>query len=220
MTANAARLSIGATLTACLSLAALHVLSPEYDPSWRVISEYALGRYGWVLSLMFASWALGTWSLAFAIWSQVKTRAGRAGVVLLIVSGFGGAMASIFAINHPLHNLAGTIGLLGPIAVMIVSVSLSRTEAWSPARKALLWTANLNWLSVVLLFAALGAMMVTYKQAGGDMTAPPKVLPPGVIGLVGYANRLGVVVNWVWMVAVAWYAIRLSRTAQREAHLV
>jgi len=31
----------------------LHVLSPEFSPSRRVISEYALGHYPWVLSLMF-----------------------------------------------------------------------------------------------------------------------------------------------------------------------
>jgi hypothetical protein len=43
-------LATGATL---ILLAALHVLSPEFSPSWRVISEYALGHYAWVLSLMF-----------------------------------------------------------------------------------------------------------------------------------------------------------------------
>src|ERR1039457_5429987 len=53
----AAWLAITTTFVTILLLAALHVLSPEFSPSWRVISEYALGRYGWVLSLMFLSWA-------------------------------------------------------------------------------------------------------------------------------------------------------------------
>lgn len=214
MTANAARLSIGGVAIAFLALASLHILSPEYDPSWRVLSEYALGRYGWALSLMFVSWAVATWALAFALWPHVTTRAGRIGVALLAVSGLGGAMASVFEIPDPLHNVAGTIGLAGPIAVMIVSVSLSRTPPWSSVRKPLLWLANLNWIAVVLLFASLAALMITYKQAGGDMTTPPRELPPGVIGLVGYANRLSVLVDFLWMVTVAWYASRLREEAR------
>ena len=46
----AARLSIAAAGACLLLLASLHVLSPEFDPSFRVVSEYANGQYGWVLS--------------------------------------------------------------------------------------------------------------------------------------------------------------------------
>lgn len=56
----AAWLAILATSAAILLLAALHVLSPEFSPSWRVISEYAFGHYGWVLSLMFLSSGIGS----------------------------------------------------------------------------------------------------------------------------------------------------------------
>src|SRR6266536_807487 len=75
-----ARLSIAAAAAVLLLLASLHVLSPEFDPSWRVVSEYANGRYGWVLSLMFAAWAVSSWALVFTIRSQVTTRAGKLGV--------------------------------------------------------------------------------------------------------------------------------------------
>ena len=67
----AAWLAILATGAAILLLAALHVLSPEFSPSWRVISEYAFGHYSSVLSLMFLSSGIGTWALAVAIWPQV-----------------------------------------------------------------------------------------------------------------------------------------------------
>lgn len=77
-TALPARLAIAAAAATLLLLAGLHVLSPELDPSWRMVSEYANGRYGWVLSLMFVSWALSSWALAFAMWSHVKTAAGKA----------------------------------------------------------------------------------------------------------------------------------------------
>lgn len=74
-----ALLATGATV---LLLAALHVLSPEFSPSWRVISEYALGHYGWVLSLMFLCWGIGSWALSAALRPQITTRAGEIGRVV------------------------------------------------------------------------------------------------------------------------------------------
>jgi len=203
---TAARISFAASVAALVFLAALHILSPEFDPSWRMVSEYANGQYGWVLSLMFAFWALSSWTLAFAIWSQVGTRAGKIGLVFLIAAGIGEAMASVFDINHPLHGLAGLIGIGSlPVAAMLISVSLGRTQLWSTAKKVLLWTANLTWMSVLLLAATFAILIVTFTQAGGDMTAQVEVtvLPPGVIALVGWANRLLVVVYCVWVMIVA-----------------
>ena len=192
-------------------LAALHILSPEFDPSWRMVSEYANGQYGWVLSLMFVSWAVSSWALAFAIWSQVRTRAGKIGLVFLIAAGIGEAMASVFDINHPLHGLAGMIGIGSlPVAAMLISVSLGRTQAWSVAKKVLLWTANLTWVSVILMVATFILLIVTYTQAGGEMTSEVTVLPPGVIALVGWANRLLIVVYCVWVMTVARLAANSS----------
>jgi hypothetical protein len=68
--------AIAAASAALLMLASLHVLSPEFSPSWRMVSEYANGRYGWVLSLMFAVWGFSSLAVAFAIRSQMKTRSG------------------------------------------------------------------------------------------------------------------------------------------------
>lgn len=104
----AAWLAILATAVAILLLAALHILSPEFSPSWRMISEYAFGYYAWVLSIMFLSWGLGSWAIIVAIWSQVSTRAGRIGLWLLMVAGIGEAMASYFDIRHEIgHGIAG-----------------------------------------------------------------------------------------------------------------
>ena len=101
-------------MAALLLLASLHVLSPEFDPSFRMVSEYALGHYGWVLSLMFLAWGMSSWALAVAIWSQVKTRAGKVGLWFLVIAGIGEAMASVFDITHDIgHSIAGVLGLEG-----------------------------------------------------------------------------------------------------------
>jgi hypothetical protein len=209
---NAARMAIAAAAAVLLLLAGLHMLSPEFDTSWRMVSEYATGQYGWVLSLMFVSWALSSWALAFAIWPQVKTIAGRIGLVFLVAAGVGEAMASVFDITHPLHSLAALIGIPSlAIAAMLISVSLGRAKAWAPARKSMLWTANFTWISLVLMAASFAILIFTYMRAGGDMSAGViTTLPPGVIAVVGWANRLLVLVYCAWVMTVAWQAIKLD----------
>src|SRR5215469_8552459 len=124
--AIAALLAMGAAAAALLLLASLHVLSPEFDPSFRMVSEYALGRDAWVLSLMFLAWGISAWALAIALWSQVNTRAGKVGLWFLVIAGLGEAMASVFDITHDTgHSIAGVLGIVGfPIAALLLSVSL------------------------------------------------------------------------------------------------
>jgi Protein of unknown function (DUF998) len=205
----AARVAIAASVAVIALLTSLHMLSPEFDPAWRLVSEYATGRYGWVLSLMFVCWAFSSWALTLTIWSQVRTTAGKVGVAALVAAGVGEAMAAVFDINQPLHDVAGMLGVLGlPAAAMLISVSLTRTQGWSSARTALLWTANLNWIMLVLFVVAMIVMIVGYTQAGNRLT-------PEVIAVVGYPNRLGVVLSCVWVITVAWRALQLPVTARQ-----
>jgi hypothetical protein len=216
---HAARLAIAAGGAVLLLLGSLHILSPEFEPSWRAVSEYATGQYGWVLSLMFVAWAISSWTLAFAIRSQLTTRAGKIGLGMLVLAGAGEALAAVFDITQPLHGLAALFGVLGlPVAAMLISLALGRVPAWSPAKTALLWTANLTWLSVVALIAALVVMMNGYTQAGNQMT-------PDVIAVVGYVNRLLIVLYCAWAMTVAGFALALGtigtiRTQVRVVALV
>ena len=80
-------------------------------------------------------------------------------------------------------------------SLTLLSVSLGRTEAWSGAKKALMWIANLSWISVLQLTASLVLMTTQLAKAkGGHLPQhAPKSLLPGVFGLDGWANRLIVV---------------------------
>lgn len=40
------RIAAGLSVAFLGFLLLLHILEPEFDPSWRMISEYELGRYG------------------------------------------------------------------------------------------------------------------------------------------------------------------------------
>jgi hypothetical protein len=202
----------GATI---LLLTALHVLSPEFSPAWRVISEYAFGHYAWVLSLMFFCMGSSSWALATAIWSEVHTRGGQVGLWLLLIAGLGGVMASFFDVTHEIgHAIAGFLGVIGfPIAALLLSVALGRNENWRAARTRLLRVANLSWISVALLVAtpAIMTMQMSRLNGGHLPQHAPKDLPPGVLALDGWADRLIVLCNCSWVLLAAWRAIQLHR---------
>jgi hypothetical protein len=175
----AARLSFAAAALSLVLLAALHVLSPEFDPSWRMVSEYASGDYGWVLALMFLSMAGSSVALFFAIKSQIRTIAGKIGLVFLLAAAVGLAMAAMFDWKHNLHGLASMIGVPSlSIAPMLISVSLVRNQAWSSTRQLFLWSANLTWMSLVLMIAT---MFIGLSQSGGEF---------GPDVPIGWPNRL------------------------------
>ena len=214
--APAASVAIVAAVAQVALLGVLHVLSPELDPAWRVISEYAHGDHGLLLSVSFGAGACAAWALAVAVRSQVLTRPGRWGVAVLLVAGFGQALAAVFDIDHPLHDLAGILGTVGiAVAAVLVGVGLSRTEPWAGSSRVLLWTAQLPWVALVLFVATTALLGVTYTEAGGG--APPDgrslpldtVLPAGTIAVNGWFNRLIIVAGAAWIVTVAWLGIAI-----------
>ena len=92
MTRVAAYTAIALSAAVLVLLAALHATAaPEFDPSWRVVSEYANGRYGWVLSLLFACWSVSSWSLAYSLKPLRSSRTGRVGLWILVIAGLGQA---------------------------------------------------------------------------------------------------------------------------------
>jgi hypothetical protein len=212
---SAAWLAILATGATIFLFVSLHALSPEFSPSWRMISEYAFGHYAWVLSLMFLSWGIGSWTLVVTIWSQVHTNFGKVGLWFLIIAGIGEAMASVFDITHPIrHGIAGLLGVIGfPIAALLLSVALGRKETWSTARRPLLWIANLSWISVALLAVTLAILtMQMARITGGHLpTHAPKSLPPGVLALDGWADRLIVLSNCAWVLVAAYRTTQVRR---------
>ena len=197
MSRVAAQVSLATSMAALLCLVALHVLSPEFDPSWRVVSEYALGRHGWALSSMFIMWAVSSWALAYAVRPQMKTIGGRAGLVLLVVAGVGEALAAVFDLRRPaLHGLAGALGMPSlPVAALLISLTLARRPQWSATKDLLLWMAILTWMS----FLSVCVAMLTLTRRIGGLRLP-----------IGWPNRLLVAIYLAWAIAAAWPAMQVN----------
>ena len=208
---TAAHLSLGAVVTFLVLLASLPIIEPEFDPSWRFMSEYALGNYGWVMMIGFFSLALSCAALFAAIRSQISTKGGKIGLGFLLVVAAALVAAGIFpqdpvtakpdelTTHGNLHGLAAMVGIPGfAVAAVLISLSLVRNQAWFSARRSLLWMANLYWIALVAMFVYLG---VALPQAGG--------FGPGVY--VGWFNRLVVLAQCAWLMTVAWHATQLSK---------
>jgi hypothetical protein len=207
-----AKVSLIASVITILLLTSLLFLSPEFDPSFRPISDYALGDYGWVLSLMFFSWAVSAWALVVAITPHLKTIGGKIGLVFLALAGLGEMMGGLFDVTHPLHGAAFFIGVpCLPIAAIIISLKLSKSKPWSQVKKSLLWTANLTWISVVLMPITIAVMFIGLTNAGITPGPEVKELPDNVISLFGWANRLLVVLYCTWTATVAYYTLKLHK---------
>ena len=210
---RAAGVAITATSVAFIVLVILHVVSPEYQPSWRMVSEYANGRHAWLLSLMFGAWGLGSLALALALVPSVSGSLSHIGIAFLVLAGIGETMAAVFDINHRLHGLAAMIGIPSlPVAAALITLALRRSDgvAVPPA-----WAAHLTWISFVLMGAAMVVFMRSLSQAGVDVSAqaaPLTTLPAGVTPLVGWANRLLVVTYMVWVVLAALPLLRQPST--------
>ena len=208
---TAARLSFAGAATFLVLLVALHFIKPELDPSWRMVSEYEIGDFGWIMVLAFLSLAFSCATLFVAVRSQIRTTGGKIGLALLVVSGLGITIAAIFtadpitASNDELTThgtLHGVGALLGiptfPIAATLIGLSLARNREWSPARRSLLWTAGLIWIS---LLAFVVSMVVMLPRSGGEF---------GPDVLIGWPNRLFVAAMSAWLMVVARRADRLS----------
>jgi hypothetical protein len=209
---TAALMSFAAAGTFLVVLAGLHILEPEFDPSWRMVSEYAIGRYGWVMLLAFLSLALSCASLVVAIRSQIQAIGGKIGLGLLLLSAVGITLAGIFPIDpitgRPdeatthgmLHGVASLLGVpTFPLAAVLISRSLARMPTWSIRRQSLLWTAHLTWVSLLAMVVTLA---VTLPQAGGQFG-------PAVV--IGWPNRLMLLAYSAWLMLVALRAVKLSR---------
>ena len=209
---TAPKLAFITATTAMLLMLVLHVLSPEFSPSWRMVSEYALGQSAWVLSLMFISWAVSSWTLFFALKPHVKTRAGKVGVAILVVVGVGQFMASIFSVkDEAMHGVAGLLGLPTlPVAALLISYSLKRTYSLKSSKR-LIRLAHLTWIVFILLAVSVMIFINGLQNAGVKQGTPITELPNGVISFHGWINRALIIVYCLWTITAAQEAIRLRR---------
>jgi hypothetical protein len=200
-------LALVSALASLLALFVLHFLSPEFKPSWRMISEYAMGRHKGVLTTFFLCWGLSSIFLSLLLWSKVTTIWGTVGVILLFISSIGEIMGGLFDVNHKHHGLAFLLGVPTlPVAALLIGYDLIRTPGMKEQALSIVLSSHAPWISLVAMSASMAIMFSGFKKAGipvGPNEEPPKNVPPGVIAIAGYANRLLVICYVGWLIVMA-----------------
>lgn len=202
-TKRLAQITLGLSAAFLALLVLLHVLKPELDPSWRMISEYEIGRFGWLMRLAFFCWGGSVLALHLALRTQVARGAGQVGrwwLLVIAVFLFGAGLFATLPIDDPtitlvdnLHALCGAIVILTfPIAATLTARGLAR-GAWAGSRSLLFWATVLVWVGVVGYFA-------TYIIANLMNPDLPRVGPHVP---QGWPNRIMVVLYhaWLWVAA-------------------
>lgn len=190
------------------SLLTLRVVEPEFDPTWRFVSEYTLGRAGWLMTVAFITLSASLIGTAVSVLRHTRTVAGRLGLVLIGVGALGLLIAAAFTtdpITTPAdaHSRSGQLHILGasldfsPIGMLLVRWSLSRTRRWRSVRPKLMITAGVAAALMVAFAAALPRRPVRPGSVG---RVHRSAAPPDLPRLGGHC-RLGrtptdTVCNW------------------------
>jgi hypothetical protein len=211
-TRTAAVVAIVTAGTAAAALLVLHLLRPDLDPTWRFVSEYALGPFGFVMTVAFLAIAAASAGLVALMWGQARTVTGRIGAVLAAISGLGMLIAAVFPtdpITTPADEatLSGTLHLVGgqlnltPFAILLLTIGLRSARDWRPVLPAL-WAIVAVDLAVTVGFVATAA---TATDGFG----------PGVLSALLGRGMLAAYLAWV--VVAASHALRLPRAASGRA---
>jgi hypothetical protein len=195
----AAELSLAGAAAFSLLLILLHFLKPENDPSWRMISEYQIGRYGWLMQLAFFCWSIGVFALA-AVLSQHIFAIADIFLFVIAASIFGAGIFVTNPITTPnelqnraskLHTLFGAITIIGtPFVVTAIDWSLGGSPLVASIQPYLILLTLIVWLGFLMFVLA----MVYYGS---------KKIPLGPHAKIGWPNRFMVFTYIVWLVVIA-----------------
>jgi hypothetical protein len=157
--------SLAAILLALLCFSAvmlLHVVRGDVDPLRQVMSEYANGSHGPIMTVVFYAFGLSSLALAFRLRRAIGIRGvTRLFPLLLALAGVGLIAAGVFEVERPLvpdtleeviHSNASVVAFV----LLITSMFLFSLACRSDAR----WW-SFRWTSATLAITAAAAAMAT-----------------------------------------------------------
>ena len=180
-------------------VAVLHPLRRDLDPVGEVVSRYALGSYGRLLTLALVALGVGSAALVVALHASLSPPArSRTGLALLGVWSLGGLLAAAFPVNPPgfssgsgrVHTLAVTAGFLSlTVAAFLVPLRSRLDPAWDGYPRT----------GLVLALAVTGSLLAF-------ATGPEEVK--------GLTERVLLATQVAWLLVTARQATRATRPAR------
>ncbi len=191
----AAVYSRGATAFAVGLVVLLHWLEPEFDPSWRMLSEYSLGRYGVLMRAAFL--AGGTGVLAVAVALSQSAWPASLGLVLVAIGPLGAAFVDTDPITTPrtamsrrsnVHAALGSLFILGfPVTATVAGISAAGDPAVGPV---LAWASAAPWIALAWFLGTSRRYARPDAQGGPDVR-------------IGWPNRVSMLAYLGWVALAA-----------------
>jgi len=187
-----ALIAIGGIVYFVVTVVVLHFLRPEYNPINHAVSNYAVGPYGYLMTVAFYALALSVFSLAFGLTRSIAlTNLSRVAVLLLCFASIGMVVMGIFPGDvHALHPPATITGVihwtaagLSFLSIMIAAFLLS-----SSFRTDVRWQACQH-RCFVLALAMVGALLLYGILA--------------LVGWIGIGQRIYIAVCLLWLLVLA-----------------
>ena len=195
MPAGSAVYSLAAVPVAVDVVVALHVVEPEFDPSWRMMSEYSLGRYGVLMRVAFL--AGGSSVIAVAVALSGSAWPGSLGLVLVAIGPLGAAFVDTDPITTPRTMMSrrskvpaglGALFILGfPMAATVAGVAAAGDPE---AGQVLAWASVVPWIGLAWFVVA------TIRHASPDGRGAPEAR-------IGWPNRLSILTYFGWVALAA-----------------
>lgn len=141
--------------------AALHLLRRDLNPATHYISEYAVGRFGLLMSSALVVLGIGTVALAFVIRATMaEAWLVRIGTAVLFLSGLGTILTGLFrtdidgqpsTIAGAIHGRAAFVAILfEAVSVLILTAAFFQENRWRSYRPV-----SLAFAIVVVVSGAL-----------------------------------------------------------------
>jgi Protein of unknown function (DUF998) len=192
---GAAVYSLAATAVAVGLVVVLHVVESEFDPSWRMLSEYSLGRYGVLMRVAFL--AAGTSVIAVAVALSGSAWPGSGALVLVAIGPLGAAFVDTDPVTTAraqmsrrsnVHAGLGALFILGfPVAATVAGVVAASDPA---VGSVLAWASLAPWIVLTWFLVA------TIRHARPDGRGAPQVR-------IGWPNRVSMLAYLGWVALAA-----------------
>ncbi|MEN9327969.1 MAG: hypothetical protein RI947_777 [Candidatus Parcubacteria bacterium] len=207
------QIAIASAVLSLLSILSLHFLSAELDPTWHMVSEYAYGQHGWMLSIFFFCWAVSYWFTSFTLLSLPGKWIYKLGVFLIFISGVGALMGALYDVRQPLHGLAFAIGVpfvpfVAPFITRHLQKKFKLTDCYAS------YLSHATWISFILMAGTMMSFISQMQKVGALNMDKPQLLtslPEGVTSIIGISNRSLVFAYIAWLIAINLMVMRLRK---------
>jgi hypothetical protein len=175
----------------------LHFLEPEFNPVKNLISEYELGKYGWVMSLAFMSMGFAIFTMLYS--SSIspinkKYQFGKWWLIIIGIAYFGAGIFYPYVPTNTASMLHGIFGIIiiatSPIAYSIYSSGLLQSNEYKDENKRIIFSVLLAWFGLITFMGSTMILGVVMQPV--DRTTA--YLP------IGWQNRFMIVTYGIWII--------------------